>query len=92
MTAQTACNAPAPSKQPNHEALLDAINQVREVLQHISDLKCRLGINTLTPVEPGEKVEQPCNLVSTLNHLPNEICSLTSEIHDVINDIESGLI
>lgn len=96
-TAQVA--AESCGKKSRHINLLDMLNDLRNVTDHINNLAMILGVpreampvpNEIDTKSPHAPVPLD-DLISVLDMLPQAVSSEIARIHQAVNDIENSLL
>ena len=88
------CESVPCDRVPKSERLCEAAHEMKGVIAHIKELKINLGIyEEDKPKSDGMVKGQGGNdLLNVLNELPGQISMDCSELHSLINDIQSSLI
>jgi len=91
-----AMEAQADSREAKHNQLLDALNNLRTVTDHVNDLALDLGVKRSEPIpEPMTATKEPNtvdNLVNVLDMLPHAMRCEVERIHTTLSDIKNSLI
>lgn len=92
-----ACEAAA-GRPPRHEQLLDMLNKVRTVTDHLNDINTRLGVKRSGDKivgEPPNSVPTPSlpvdTLVNVLDMLPIAVANEVDRLHKALDELGCSL-
>lgn len=88
------------ARTPRHDQLLQMVEQLRSVTDHINDVNKRLGVKSIMkspsacppPMPMATPVAPVDDLVSVLDMLPSVVGSEIDRIHRAISDLQENLL